>query len=367
MSPAEFVTRVAYLGAGGAGSVPAFDSHDWPAVVGIAVQHRVGQLLHEALSSAPGGTVPEADMRALEEQVLRSTATRLLCESTLGDVLRTLRPKGIELIVLKGPSVAHDLYPRPELRLYHDLDVLCRPADYAGLREALLARGYTSAGTHERRGSHEQLAEKPSARESQQVRAFYDPSGEMKVEVHFDIFQLGLVDRHAEQLWAESRTRMAGDIEMRVLAPEHQFLQLAVHAHRHGYGRLSWLIELDLLVRRQKDPIDWKRTAVFAREEGVGPMLRHALATAHAVLGTPLPRLPAPTIEERCLGVFYRKLWPFGSTRGLNSREHHRLLHFLPDDPDPRNYLYGLVLVGRRREKLQALFRRLLTALSRGR
>ena len=293
MNPAEFVTAVAHLGAGGrTGTVPPLDRRDWPAVVALAIEHRVAPLLFEALSSASDGAVPPTDLRALEEQLLRSSATRMLCESTLGEVLKTLRTRGIELIVLKGPSVAHEVYPRPELRLYHDLDVLCRVGDYAALREALLAGGYTSAGTHERIGSHEQLAEKPSPQESQQVRAFYDPSGDMKIEVHFDVFQLGLVDRHAEQFWNESRTLKAGDVEMRVLALEHQFLQLAAHAHRHGYSRLSWLIELDLLVRQRKTPIDWERTAALARDEGIGAMLRHALATAHAVLGTPRPTLP---------------------------------------------------------------------------
>jgi hypothetical protein len=360
MNAITFVTAVAHMGAGGRREpLPALDSPElWPRVVDLAIEHRVAALLGEALSRAPEVVAPAGVRDALQAQLLRSSATRLLCESTLADVVRILRDRGVEIIVLKGPTVAHSVYPRPDLRIYHDLDVLCRVSDYPALHQALSAGGYTSAGTLEARGTHETLAEKPSPSESHSVRGFYDPSGDVKIEVHFDALQLGLLDRREEQFWRQSRTLVVSGVEIRVLAPEHQFLHLATHAHRHGYSRLSWLIELDLIIRREYESMDWGLVAEVARTEGIGTALRHALATAHAVLGTPLPLLPRPTLEERCLGACYRVLWPFARTRNLNQHERHRLLHFLPDDADARNVLYGLVLVGRRREKLQAILRR---------
>jgi hypothetical protein len=362
MNPIAFVTTAAQIGAGARREpLPALDSPElWPAVVDLAIAHGVGPLLWEAVSQAPETVAPAKIREALHAQLLRSTATRLLCERTLADVVRILRDRGVEVIVLKGPTVAHAVYPRPELRIYHDLDLLCRVADYPVLLKALFDHGYTGAGTHENstRGTHEKILEKPSPSESHQVRHFHDPTGDAKVEVHFDALQLGLRDRSEEQFWRQSRTLEVGGVEIRVLAPEHQFLHLALHAHRHGYTRLNWLIELDLLMRGANGSIDWGLLTQVARSEGVGTALRHALATAHEILGTPLPVLPRATIEERCLSVCYRALWPFAKTRSLSQRQHHRLLHFLPDDPDARNVLYGLVLVGRRREKLQALWRR---------
>jgi hypothetical protein len=327
-------------------------------VVDLAIEHRVAPLLCEALSRAPEAAAPAGVRQALGGQLLRSAATRMLCESTLAEVVGMLRERGVEIIVLKGPTVAHSVYARPELRLYHDLDVLCRIADYPTLHRIFTQRGYGSAGTLDARGTHETLAEKPSPFESHSVRGFYDPSGDVKIEVHFDVFQLGLLDRLEERYWLESRLQEVNGVAIRVLAPEHQFLHLAVHAHRHCYSRLSWLIELDLLVRRAGPSMDWERIARVARAEGIGAILRHALSTLNAILHTPIPALPAPTLEERLLVACYRALWPFEKLRQLNQHERHRLLHFLPDDADPRNVLYGLVLVGRRREKVQALLRR---------
>lgn len=362
MNAVQFVTRAAQVGAGTVGlrdPLPGLDSAElWPAVLQLAIEHRVATLVWEAISRSPELTPPAETRDAFAAQLIRSSATRLLCESTLASLLSILHDAGVEIIVLKGPTVAHSLYARPELRIYHDLDILCRVSDYSALHNALTSNGYTSAGTLDARGSHEHLAQKPSPFESHAVRGFYDPSGEVKVEVHFDALQLGLFDRNEARFWRESRTRELNGLTMRVLAPEHQFLHLAVHAHRHGYTRLSWLIELDLFIRQAYDSLDWARLNEVARAEGIGTALRHALATAHAILGAPLPRLPPPTLEERCLGVCYRALWPFAQVGRLNQHERHRLLHFLPDDADARNFLYGLLLMGRRREKLHALLLR---------
>jgi Uncharacterised nucleotidyltransferase len=345
------------IGAGGRSEpLPRLDSAElWPKVVELAIEHRVAPLLCEAVQQVPEWDTPAAARAALQVQLLRSGATRLLCESTLVDVIRTLQAQGLEIIVLKGPTVAHSVYRRPELRIYHDLDVLCRIDDYPALHRALSDRGYGNAGTLDAIGTHECLGEKPSASESHAVRSFYDPSGDVKIEVHFDVLQLGLIDRNAEAFWRQAVTLNVRGVEIRMLSPEHQFLHLAAHAHRHGYSRLSWLIELDQLMRRGRESLDWGLVADVARSEGFGTALRHALLTVHAALGAPLPTLPRATVEERLLALCYRLLWPFGRTAQLNQHERHRLLHFLPDDPDPRNVLYGLVLVGRRREKLRAL------------
>jgi hypothetical protein len=360
MNAKDFLTLASQIGASGQPKpLPTLDSPAlWPVVLELSIEHRVAPLLFEALSQAPQLTLPSDIQEALWAQTLRSSATRLLCETTLAQVVSILRARQVEVIVLKGPTVAYSLYPRPELRMYHDLDLLCRARDYPALYEALSENGYTDAGTLEMRGSHDKLAEKPSPSESHSVRGFYDPSGDMKLEVHFDALQLGLVDKNEQAFWRESRTLEVGGLELRMLAPEHQFLHLALHAHRHCYSRLSWLIELDLLVRREYATMNWQLMMQTAREEGVGTAIRHALVTLRAVLDTPWPALPEPTVEERCLGPCYKALWPVEKTRSLNSHESHRLLHFLPDDADPRNVLYGLVLMGRRREKLQAVLRR---------
>jgi hypothetical protein len=358
---AAAVTALAQMGAGvRRGAVPALTPEAWAAVLDLAERHRVAPLVAQALADAPGAEVPPSVRAAFDAQRLQSSATRMLCESVLASLLATLEAAGLEVIVLKGPSVAHAVYPSPELRVYHDLDLLCRAADYGRLRSALLEAGYAAAPfepTGPSDGSHEALAPTPSPSQSHSVRAFLDPSGDVKIEVHFDLLQFGLVDRRHEAFWRGAQALDAGGLRIPVLAPEHQLLHLAAHAQRHCFSRLQWLVDLDLFLRRYADRLDWPAVVQIAREEGMGAVLRRVLEMAHGVLGAPMPALPPPTLEERALGICYRALWPLGRVRRLEQHEHKRLLKFLPDTAYRRDVAYSFVLLGRRREKLEILRR----------
>ena len=345
MNAIDFVTALAQRGAGVVrGAMPALDSpEEWPTVLDLAIQHRVAPLVWQALSSAGAPAVPTSMRTAFEEQVFQGAATRMLCERALQRLLATLAPQGIQVLVLKGAAVAYSIYPNPQLRLYHDVDVLCLASDYSRLASTLLSNGYLYEG------SHHPLDPQLSPSESHWVRSFHDFSGDAKIEVHFDLLQFGLVDRHHEEFWRAARTLTAGALRIPLLSPEHQVLHLASHVFRHSFSRLIWLIDLDLLVRQQVDRIDWSSLMALARDEGMAPVVRHVLETANAVLGTPMPVLPPPTLEERCLGVCYRLL------RRLGRREHVRHVRFTPDSADPRDWAPGLLLLGRRREKLQIL------------
>jgi Uncharacterised nucleotidyltransferase len=346
---ARLVVTLARIGSGVRQTgPPAFDAAtDWSAIVKLAVRHRVAPLVWQALSTAPAGAVPAPIMAEFETQMWRSTAARMLCEHSLGDLLGTLASHGIEVLVLKGAALAHQLYPRPELRPYHDLDILCRPRDYPRLDGVLLAAGY--------RGEKPVKGTRTYA--SSRTRSYFTPSGDVEIEVHLDVLGLGIAERHYGEFWRTARTVEADQLRLRTLAPLYQLLHLAVHVQVHCYSRLLWLIDMDLLIRQQGDTLDWARLMALARDEGVGTVLRHALASAHAILGTPLPVLPPPTIEERCLGVCYRRLWPLKKVRRLERREYRRLLRFNPGTGDPRDIVYGLLLLGRRREKWRRLSR----------
>jgi hypothetical protein len=359
MNAAAFVTALAQRGAGvKRGEMPTLHHPDaWSTVLDLATEHRVAPLVWEALSDA-ASAVPPPIGAAFEKQLFQSSATSMLCENALQGLMTMLALCGVDVLVLKGPSIAHSVYPRPQLRTYNDLDVLCRSTDYPKLRRALLAGGYAAVpfepmGPSD--GSHETLKPKPSPMESHSVRGFYDSSADVKFEVHFDLLQFGLRDRNCEEFWRRSRTLKAGPIQIPVLSPEHQFLHLAAHVQRHSFSRLGWLIDIDLLVRQQLERLDWSSIVQLARDEGMGAVVRHVLEIAHSVLDTPMPRLPPSTLEERCLAVCYRRLWPLTNVRRLGRHERKRLVRFMPDSTDRRNVAYGFILLGRRREKLQIL------------
>ena len=329
---------------------------DWPAVFDLATVHRVAPLLCQALAEAPEGALPATVMAKFEAALLRSRAATMLCEHELISLLSTLSTAGIDVLVLKGATLANTIYPRPEFRPYHDLDILCRPSDFPRLARALSASGYSREPENEPWVRPAPLATLP-------VQSYRVPSGALAVEVHTDILQFGLVERQHEDFWRGAETIPLGPASLPVLAPTYQLLHLTAHAHRHGYVRLLWLADLDRFIRRWGPTLDWTRAIALAREEGIGMVLRHAVATTQVLLGTPPPPLPPPSREERALAPLYRRLWPRSHIRQLGRNEHRRLMRFRPDSRDPRDIVYGLVLLGRRREKLRVLLARVAMSL----
>ncbi|HLZ23950.1 MAG TPA: nucleotidyltransferase family protein [Ktedonobacterales bacterium] len=350
MKAQTFLVAAMQQGAGTrSGPLPTVDSpRDWPAVVDLAVQHRIAPLVYQALAGAPEGTVPEYVVTQLDERMRWSEGARMLCEHRLLELLELLSLHDIEALVLKGAGLAHTLYPVPELRPYHDLDIVCRITDHPRLYQVLLNAGYQREEESEQAQVEGQTIP---------VHTFMDPSGCLEIEVHADVLQLGLRNRHFDEYWREARTLTCESLRMRVLAPAHQILHLASHAHAHCYSRLLWLNDLDLFIRRYGDELDWQYVTYLARDEGMGVILRHALRVVHVVLGTPLPELPAPTTAERIMGACYRMLWPQAAVTRLERREHLRLLRFRPETGDLRETLYGFFLLGRRSEKWRILRR----------
>jgi hypothetical protein len=333
-------------------ALPDLTLQEWSCISPVAVAQGVAPLVWRALDYVGADAAPAEVQLGLSLRVQQSIAQGLLLEHALGHLVATVVAEGIELIVLKGAALAYQLYPRPELRQYGDIDVLCRPQDYARLYQVLRAAGYE---TGDEAGA---LKANPSALESYFPRPFVSPVGQTLVEVHFDVLQVGLFEVHSQELWQDSLVVDTGAFAMRVLAPEHQVLQLAAHVHRHSYGRLIWLLDLDLAVRRWGSTLDWDHVLALARDEGVAAVLCYALQMAHRLLGTPRPPLGPLMFEERLLRACYRRLWPpnrLGSA--LLEEQHQRLLRFYPETGMWRDVLPGLLLSGRRRAKLGILRR----------
>lgn len=72
-----------------------------------------------------------------------TAARHLALDAAAVDVLRLLEGRGVRCLLLKGPAVAHRLYPQdPQKRRYCDVDLLVPPAQFAAAQRALAAAGY---------------------------------------------------------------------------------------------------------------------------------------------------------------------------------------------------------------------------------
>ena len=56
--------------------------------------------------------------------------------------MTALNAAGVPSLVLKGPALANSIYPKPSMRPYGDIDVVCREQDWLAAHEVLVGAGY---------------------------------------------------------------------------------------------------------------------------------------------------------------------------------------------------------------------------------
>lgn len=257
----------------------------WPTVLRQARRHDVGPLLSRNLARLGWPGVP-GDVRAKLELGNRLNAARnALLVRELTELLRGCRERGIPAIPLKGPALAERLYGDPALRECWDLDLLVPPRATAAVRDLLAARGYAPAAeTPFEPHDVEPLLESACAcafvRRQQEFRYVVDVHWHVAWRWHAEAAMLA-------DLWAEVRRVSVRGVEAWGLSPEWELLFLMVHAARHRWQPLKWLVDVHEICVR--GGVNWERLQTKATRFGLERVLALTLGACSALLGTEIP------------------------------------------------------------------------------
>ncbi len=249
-----------------------------PLLAETAIYQGVAPLVQTALRSDPHDRHPVA---ALDDWIMLATGTALRAYTDLSLVAATLDRLGYPWAVLKGAALANTVYPEPFQRLFSDVDLLVRPADLKEVTYALVDAGSRTLDRNwslmaaDRRGQvHLRL-----------------PSGTL-VDLHWSLLNSGQVrDRFAvptdELLTRLTKTTTATGTAIPVLADVDQLAHVALHAALSGGHRLSWLVDVDRIVRHGFD--EWAELVSTATKWQGRAAIGAVLLRAKRSLGTPVP------------------------------------------------------------------------------
>ena len=175
------------------------------------------------------------------------------------------------------------------------------------------------------------------------------------VELHLDPLQMGLRPTREAARWqrAQPVEALPGAL---MLSLEDQIIQLSVHVHKHGFNRLIWLKDLDLLVRTYGDDPGLGGRAGGSARRGRGQLgLVHALAGRDAAGDAGARRRSsAPSRRAPAVRLLYRQVWPPAGVANLHGHMRRRAVQFLAAD-SWRGMLPNLVLMGRRGARFRAM------------
>ena len=327
---------------------------DWQRVVQLCERHKIAPLLLSLFEElGRRGIVEDRAVSELRSVALADIAVVARLRTALRDILMALDERGLDVIVLNGAALVALAYGGPSLRPSEDIDLLCKEGDYTQLHNLLESLGYQTA-------EGPNLPPRHSHEETYFERHYYHPDGHLHVELHLDGIKLGVRPTHSDSIWARAAGIEVDGAACLALAPDDQVLMLSVHLHRHGFSRLIWLKDIDLLVRRYRDELDWEVILAGARAEGAEPSLWYTFQFVSKMLGTPFPGevmsglRPNPPIRWAL-----SRIWPESNVLNLRGAAKRRAVQFSVLE-SWRGMIPSLLLMGRRREKMAILMRRLL-------
>jgi hypothetical protein len=322
---------------------------DWNGAVRLALRHGVAGYMRQSLDRAGVALPGEADA-ALQRAWIGTAAHVLSLDAQLTRVAESFARDRIPVIVLKGPALATTIYPATALRPYGDIDLTVHEADDARAATALERVGFAE------RPFEPEIARRAHADHGAEEafhRLFVKQPEGLLFELHLDPLQLGLRPTCEAGRWARA-IPFARTPSVKILSPEDQLIQLSVHAHKHGFTRLIWLKDIELVLA--KGGLNWRLVQEVARLEGVGSSVWYSVHLAGRLLGFRVPteiRQLRPWLPIRAL---YGVVWPEQPVVDLAARPRWRSVQFRVAD-SWRGMIPSLVLMGRRRDRARAVVR----------
>src|SRR3984893_2363738 len=274
---------------------------DVPEFLALSAAEGILGLLHARVcATGAAHHLPPTLVEGLRAGAHRQAAMELAQRVELRRLVVAIRTRGLDMLLMKGASLAYDVYPDPAWRVRSDVDLLIRAADRARVRAWPEQLGFRSEPEVSGRFATYQFH---CARiDGHGVRHLCD--------VHWKIAN---PQRFADAIPFDELAQAAVPIpalgpDARGLGRAHALWLACVHQVAHHYNRdmLVWAYDVHLLAETL-DAADVARFLALADRTGVRRICLRALLLARTRFGTTIPPTAlttlgaAPAKEPSCV------------------------------------------------------------------
>jgi len=290
------------------------------------------------LAHAPA--IPEQVQRSLESAYESNLRRNLWFAGELARISEHFEKKKVRAVPYKGPVLAESVYGDLALRCFNDLDFFVSAPDFEAAQQALAELRYQP--------SKQLLPEQSRHWQKFGYECSFDgPAGKYLVELQWNLLpHFYAVDLDTEALLDRSVKTRIGGRETRNLSPEDLLLVLCLHAAKHLWMRLIWIV--DIAQTMQSQSIDYDLLVSRAQELGAVRMLAVSFWLTENVLETALPGRAQEIIdadpEAPVLGQVFADRLQRNATYDFESSEYFLLIARLRERRADRwRYLWRLL------------------------
>jgi Uncharacterised nucleotidyltransferase len=243
-------------------------------VVLAAAIHRITPAVYRYAALAEG--TPPAWIPPLQRRRHDQLMRHLRAMADLEAVAAALDGADVPWVAIKGPVLAENVWPRPDLREYTDLDILVDRRHFARALDALAAAG---ANPLDRNW--------PLIRSTMRAELALVLKHGSHLDLHWDVVvpsELRRTFRFPVDEMLERRVLVpTGRVLVPTFDPVDTLLHLAFHAAHSGGHRLVWLADIGYASR--VPTLDWDAAMNRALAAHVEVLLAMLLERTHRMLG----------------------------------------------------------------------------------
>lgn len=261
---------------------------EWDHFIQLVLHHRVFPIIYKRVSKATNCLVPPHVMEKLKKYYQNNILKMLMLSGESESISEKLGKKNIRSLFLKGPTLAEDLYGDISFRTSSDIDILIPIEDLELTEMTLLNLGYSKDDyilsiLNDWKWRHHHIT-------------FFHPDKKIKVEIHWRLNPGPSRNPSFEELWKRKKTSSISNNPVNVLGYEDLFIFLTSHGARHGWSRLRWLLDIDMLIQRD---LDWGKVIKQLSNLQITPLGGQALILANELLGSYIPTKIKKLTETR--------------------------------------------------------------------
>jgi hypothetical protein len=257
---------------------------DWDEFIRLVNYHQVLPIVYVNLREQAAESVPSRVLNRLKTRCQKQKIHSLKLTAELVRIVKLCREEGIDIICLKGPVLALQLYRDVAMRQIIDIDLLVEHRDIKKVHQLLIRSGYETG--------HPELFSSPLHwkvfKKSKHHIPYHHKKELLNLELHFRLFKnLHVFPNSKLNARDNIQPVVYAGVTLDTLSAVDNTIFLFVHGSIHKWHQVKWLTDMVQLVRSQS--IDWEELFARAVEMGLDRPVFQGLLLLNRLFAIPLP------------------------------------------------------------------------------
>ncbi|MGM0883166.1 MAG: nucleotidyltransferase domain-containing protein [Bacillota bacterium] len=261
----------------------------WNSFIQLTLHHRVYPIVYLKLNQIRSSLIPAEIMELLRYHYNSNILKMMQLTKEMSKICGKLSDNGIRTLLLKGPTLAIQLYGEMSHRTSKDLDILLDVEDVERAQEIMIQLGYEiedkDALNHNWKNKYHHFG-------------YRHKEHSVQVEIHWRLNPNSSVSHSFNQLWGRKTKVDLLNQSFYCLGKEDLLYYLADHGARHAWFRLRWLMDIDRLIPQMNS----EKMHDYFRQYGGQSFTGQAFILASGLLDSKVPHsMNQLTINKKTL------------------------------------------------------------------